>query len=85
MYLNLNEQENQAFKTTVDRMGLTDDEQEKYMEIVTSWKREGIDEALEKVAIKSLQMGMTVEVTVQLTGLTLERVQQLQAQLQKES
>ncbi len=28
------------------------------MEIMTSWKREGIDKALEKVAIKSLQMGI---------------------------
>lgn len=89
VYLNLNEQENQAFKNNIDRMGLSDDEQEKYMEIVTSWEREGIEkgieEATQRIAIKSLQMGMTVEVTVQLTGLTLERVQELQAQLQKES
>jgi hypothetical protein len=81
VYLNLNEQENQRFKTTVDKMGLTDDEQEKYMEIVTSWERE----AAEKIAINALRMGMTVDVTVQLTGLTVERVQELQTQLQKES
>lgn len=81
VYLNLNEQENQTFKSTVDRMGLSDDEEEKYMEIVTSWERE----AAEKIAINALRMGMTVEVTVQLTGLTIERVQELQAQLQRES
>jgi hypothetical protein len=46
VYLNLNEQEDRAFKSTVDRMGLTDDQEEKYMEIVTSWKREGIQEGI---------------------------------------
>ncbi len=51
------------------------------MEIVTTWELE----ALEKVALNALQMGMTVEVTVQLTGLTLERVRELQAQLSQQS
>ncbi len=40
-YLRLNAQETEVFQTTIDTMGLTDDEQEEYMEIVTSWAIEG--------------------------------------------
>ncbi|MBH8555232.1 Rpn family recombination-promoting nuclease/putative transposase [Nostocaceae cyanobacterium CENA357] len=42
VYLNLNMTEEEVFKATVDRMGLTNEEV--YMEIVTSWKREGLRE-----------------------------------------
>ncbi len=56
-YLRLNAEEKQVFETTIDRMGLTDDEQEEYMEIVTSW---AIEKA-EKIAINLLRKGMTVE------------------------
>ncbi len=42
VYLNLNMTEEEVFKATVDRMGLTNEEV--YMEIVTSWKREGRQE-----------------------------------------
>ncbi|MBW4669836.1 MAG: Rpn family recombination-promoting nuclease/putative transposase [Cyanomargarita calcarea GSE-NOS-MK-12-04C] len=39
VYLELNAAEEEIFKDTVDRMGLA--KEEKYMEIVTSWQREG--------------------------------------------
>lgn len=39
VYLRLNAQENQAFQVTADKMGLL--QEEKYMEIVTSWELEG--------------------------------------------
>ena len=85
VYLNLNEQENQAFKTAVDRMGLSDEEEEKYMEIMTSWEREGAEKATERIAINLLREGSTVEFVTKITGLTTERVRELQAQLQRES
>ena len=51
--------------------------EEEYLEIVTSWARE----ATEKIAVNLLREGMTVESIVRVTELTLERVQELQAQL----
>jgi len=77
-YLNLNAAEEQVFQATVDTIGLNN--QEEYMEIMTSWERKNS----EKIAVNLLREGMTVEAIVRVTELTLERVQQLQAQLQVE-
>ncbi|GAX38958.1 Rpn family recombination-promoting nuclease/putative transposase [Nodularia sp. NIES-3585] len=82
VYLRLNAQENQTFKATADRMGLS--QEEKYMEIVTSWSQEGAQKAAERIAMNLLRRRMTVKEIVEITGLTAERVQELQAQLQKE-
>jgi predicted transposase YdaD len=70
--------EERMFQAAIDTMGLT--EQEKVMEIVTSWERK----ATEKIAVNSLREGLTVEMVARITGLTVEQVQQLQAQLQNE-
>ncbi|MGB3758366.1 MAG: hypothetical protein WBA07_18635 [Rivularia sp. (in: cyanobacteria)] len=56
-----------------------DDEQEEYMEIVTSW---AIEKA-EKVAMNLLRKGMMVEDIAEATELTIPRVRELQTQLQK--
>jgi len=48
------------------------------MEIITSWEKK----ALEKVALNSLREGLAVETVARITGLTIERVQQLQVELQ---
>ncbi|GAA6618408.1 hypothetical protein [Scytonema sp. NUACC26] len=79
-YLNLNETEEQAFQAAISTMGL--EEKEEYMEIVTSWQRKGRIQALEEVALNSLREGLSVEAVVRITGLPLEKVQQLQAKLQ---
>lgn len=79
-YLNLNEAEEQTFQETIIRMGL--DQREEYMEITTSWERKGIQKGTEQVALNSLREGLSVEMVVKITGLTVERVQQLQAELQ---
>ena len=50
------------------------------MEIMTSWERKNS----EKIAVNLLREGMNVETIVRVTELTLERVQELQAQLQTE-
>ncbi|MBF2017876.1 MAG: Rpn family recombination-promoting nuclease/putative transposase [Rivularia sp. T60_A2020_040] len=75
-YLTLNEAEERTFLQTITTMGL--DQREEYMEITTSWERK----ALEQVALNSLREGLSVEMVVKITGLTVERVQQLQAELQ---
>ncbi|BAY73347.1 hypothetical protein NIES23_61750 (plasmid) [Trichormus variabilis NIES-23] len=78
-YLRLDDAEKQVFQATISTMGL--DEQEEIMEIVTSWQQE----ALEKVAVNLLREGIETEVIVRVTGLTVEQVQQLLSQLQKEN
>ena len=79
VYLNLNAQENQVFKATADRIGLS--QEEKYMEIVTSWAQE----AAEKIAMNLLREGSSVELVIRVTGLTMERLRELQGQLEKEN
>jgi predicted transposase YdaD len=83
VYLRLNAEENQTFKETADKMGLL--QEEKYMEIVTSWGQEAAEKALEKVAVNLLRRRMTIREIVEITGLAVERVEELQAQLQKEN
>jgi Putative transposase, YhgA-like len=78
-YLRLDNTEKQVFQAAISTMGL--DEQEEIMEIVTSWQQE----ALEKVAVNLLREGIAAEVIVRVTGLTVEQVQQLQAQLSQEN
>lgn len=55
------------------------------MEIVTSWERKAQLQTREEVAIKALQKGMMLEMIVEITGLSLERVQELQVQQQSEN
>ncbi|WP_323808761.1 RpnC/YadD family protein [Nostoc sphaeroides] len=78
-YLRLDTTEEQVFQAAIDTMGLT--EREEIMEIVTSWEQK----ALEKVAVNLLREGMAVEAITRVTGLTVEQVQQLQAQLSREN
>jgi len=76
-YLRLDSTEDLAFQAAIDTMGLT--EQEEIMEIVTSWEQKGALQALEQVAVNLLREGMAYEAIARVTGLTVERVQQLQA------
>ena len=57
------------------------DEQEEIMEIVTSWQQSGAQKAKEEIALNLLQRGMIVQEIAQITGLSVEQVQQLQAQM----
>ncbi|MEH2077392.1 MAG: Rpn family recombination-promoting nuclease/putative transposase [Nostoc sp.] len=82
-YLRLDDTEKQVFQVAISTMGL--DEQEEIMEIVTSWQQEGAQKALEKVALNLLQRGMIVQEISQITGLTIEQVQQLQAKRPQEN
>lgn len=82
-YLRLDVTEEQAFQAVVDTMGLT--QREEVMEIVTSWEQKGAQRALEQVAVNLLREGMATDAIARVTGLTVEQVQQLQAQLSQEN
>ena len=60
---------------TVDRMGLNDEEV--YVEMVTSWEQEGAQKASTRIAMNLLQRGMTISETLEITGLTSLRVREL--------
>ena len=82
-YLRLDDTEKQVFQATISTMGL--DEQEEIMEIVTSWQQEGAQKTREEIALNLLKRGMIVQEISQVTGLSLEQVQQLQALLSQEN
>ena len=75
-YLRLDSTEDLAFQAAIGTMGLT--EREEIMEIVTSWEQKGAIQALEQVAMNLLREGMDSKAIARVTGLTVERVQQLQ-------
>lgn len=79
VYLRLNEGEEEVFQTEIDRMGLVNEA--RVMEILTSWEVK----AMERIALNLLREGMTSEFVVRVTGVTIERVQQLQAELEQEN
>ena len=83
VYLNLNGTEEELFQVTANNMGLL--QEEKYMEIVTSWERKARQEAQETIAINLLRRGMGAEETREITGLSLERVRELQGRLQQDN
>lgn len=99
VYLNLNGTEEELFQVTANNMGLL--QEEKYMEIVTSWERkarqegiqegvqqgiqQGVQEAQETIAINLLRRGMGAEETREITGLSLERVRELQGRLSQDN
>ncbi|MCC5612811.1 Rpn family recombination-promoting nuclease/putative transposase [Nostoc sp. CHAB 5834] len=82
-YLQLDDTEKQVFQAAISTMGL--DEQEEIMEIVTSWQQEGAQKTREEIALNLLKRGMIVQEISQVTGLSLEQVQQLQALLSQEN
>ncbi|MBE8992123.1 Rpn family recombination-promoting nuclease/putative transposase [Nostoc sp. LEGE 12450] len=82
-YLRLDDTEKQVFQAAISTMGLN--EQEEIMEIVTSWQQEGAQKTREEIALNLLKRGMIVQEISQVTGLSLEQVQQLQALLSQEN
>jgi predicted transposase YdaD len=82
-YLRLDDTEKQVFQAAISTMGL--DEQEEIMEIVTSWQQSGAQKTREEIALNLLREGLAIEVIIRVTGLTVEQVQQLQAQLFQEN
>lgn len=58
---------------------------EEIMEIVTSWGEKAAQKTREEIALNLLKRGMVVQEIAQITGLTVEQVIQLQAQLTQEN
>ncbi|KOP22626.1 hypothetical protein AMR41_29580 [Hapalosiphon sp. MRB220] len=54
VYLELNAEEEEVFKATVDRMGLTD--KEEYIEMVTSWERVGAEKERKETILALLKV-----------------------------
>jgi predicted transposase/invertase (TIGR01784 family) len=80
--LELPEDLRQSFRDELEKY-----EQEKQMPYVTSIERMGIEQGIEqgedratqKIALKMLQENIPLEVIARITGLTIDRLQQLQA------
>jgi predicted transposase YdaD len=85
-YLQLNVQETQVFQSEISR--LEPREQETAMEIVTSWKREGIAEGIEQgieqgeqakqmeILKRMLAEQLPIDLIARITGLSIEQIQQ---------
>ncbi len=57
-YLRLNEAEEVAFEAELDRMGLSEEEEARVMEIVTSWMEKGIERGLQQGIQQGVQQGL---------------------------
>jgi hypothetical protein len=56
-YLRLNEAEEVAFEAELNRMGLSEEEEARVMEIVTSWMEKGIERGLQQGLQEGFQQG----------------------------
>lgn len=89
-YLRLNQQEEQVFEAEVGRLEAS--EREQVMQIVTSWMEQGLEQGLAQgrqetqtaIALKLLQKNLPLETIVEVTGLTITQLQQLQSSQQHE-
>jgi predicted transposase/invertase (TIGR01784 family) len=70
------------------RRNLTDEEEDlimnlspAYLKRQQEWKEEGVQEAEQRIAKNMLQNGLAIEVIAEATGLSIEAIQQLQAEL----
>jgi predicted transposase/invertase (TIGR01784 family) len=81
-YLRLDVQEEEMFQAEIDTMGLA--QKEEIMQVTTSWEEKGLEKGLERatqtIALNMLRKGMSLETIAEVTGLTIEQLQVLQAQ-----
>jgi predicted transposase YdaD len=80
-YLRLDVKEEQTFQAEIDRMGMT--QKEEIMQTMTSWEEKGMEKGLERatqsIALNMLKDNFSLEQIARLTGLTIDQIQQLQA------
>jgi predicted transposase/invertase (TIGR01784 family) len=84
-YLRLDVKEEQTFQAEIDRMGMA--QKEKIMQTMTSWEEKGMEKGMEKgleratqsIALNMLKDNFSLEQIARLTGLTIDQLQQLQA------
>ncbi|MGI0493510.1 hypothetical protein ACN4EG_17140 [Alkalinema pantanalense CENA528] len=78
-YLRLTAQEEQRFQAEIDKLEVR--EKEAIMETMTSWEEKGMEKATQTIALNLLRQKLPVETIAEVTGLTIEQIQALQAQL----
>ncbi|MCU0549528.1 MAG: hypothetical protein MUC48_09290 [Leptolyngbya sp. Prado105] len=84
-YLRLDTTEEQAFQTELDKLGVA--QREEIMETLTSWEERGLEKGIEQgreqerraIALNMLRKSLPLETISEITGLTLDQLQQLQA------
>jgi hypothetical protein len=77
-YLRLNVNEDRVFQVEIDKMGLR--QKEEIMEVMTSWEEKGMEKERQTIALNMLKDHLPLAQIARLTGLTIEQLQQLQAQ-----
>lgn len=85
-YLRLNMKEEKAFQAEIDKLGMVQKEQ--IMETLTSWEERGLEKGREQgreqerqtIALNLLRKNLPLEMIAEVTGLTIEQLQTLQAQ-----
>lgn len=79
-YLRLDRQEEQTFQAELDKLGMS--QKEVIMQTLTSWEEKGMEKGVEKathtIALKLLQKQISLETIAEVTGLTIEQLQDLQ-------
>ncbi|MGI0494676.1 Rpn family recombination-promoting nuclease/putative transposase [Alkalinema pantanalense CENA528] len=82
-YLRLNAQEEKRFQAEIDKLEVR--EKEAIMETMTSWEEKGMEKGIAKatqtIALNMLRKKLPLETIAEVTGLTIEQIQALQAQL----
>jgi predicted transposase YdaD len=77
-YLRLNTKEEQVFQAEIDKLESV--QKERIMETLTSWEEKGRETERQTIARNLLMQNVPLETIAQATSLTIEQLQQLQAQ-----
>ncbi len=75
-YLRLDVQEERTFEAEIDKLELR--QKEAIMQVTTSWQEKGMEKATRTIARNLRQRHMPVAAIAEVTGLTLEQLEQLQ-------
>jgi predicted transposase/invertase (TIGR01784 family) len=86
-YLDFDGAEEQQFQAEIDKMDLG--QKEEIMEVMTSWEKKGMEKGIEKgveterktIALSLLRENLPLEMIARTTGLTIEQLQDLQAEV----
>ncbi len=76
-YLRLDVKEEQIFQAEIDRIGIN--QKEEIMQTITSWEEKGMEKERQSIALNMLRKKLDLETIAEVTGLTIDQLQQLQA------
>jgi predicted transposase/invertase (TIGR01784 family) len=80
-YLRLSVEEEGRFQVELDRLDVGQKEVEVVMQTMTSWEEKGMEIATQTIVLNMLRKNLPLETIAEVTGLTIEQVQVLQAQM----